>query len=79
LVVRRLKTLNKDRYAVKAVGKASQMKQSGDLMDFGLLCYEMGRMSTKRIASYSVTECLLIGEPDLFQRFYSKYLKKGET
>lgn len=77
--MRRLKTLNKDRRAVSTVGKASHMKQSGDLMDFGLLCYELGRLSTKRIAAASNTECLLVGNPDSYMRFYLKHLKKGEV
>ena len=43
--MRRLKTLNDDASARAAVGRAASKSQSGDMMDFGLLCYEMGRDS----------------------------------
>lgn len=43
--MRKLKTLHRDCTATTAVGRASKMSQSGDMMDYGLLCYERGRES----------------------------------
>lgn len=42
--MRRLKTLNRDAVAREQVGLAQRQAQSGDHMDFGLLCYERGRI-----------------------------------
>jgi hypothetical protein len=72
--MRRLKTLHNDAKAKRAVGKAAQMKQSGDNMEFGLLCYELGRIS----AIASATRCVVVGDPESFSRRLRAALAKGE-
>lgn len=42
--MRRLRTLRLDSLARKQVGIAAGQAQSGDQMDYGLLCYERGRL-----------------------------------
>ena len=48
--MRRLKTLNRCPFARDQVGLASKSSQSGDMMDFGLLCFERGRDSMQTLA-----------------------------
>lgn len=73
--MRRLKTLLRDKQACAEVAKAASQKQSGDNMDFGLLCYERGRMSMFDPASKAHIESLLNGYPDYFGRYLRRILK----
>ena len=48
--MRRLKTLNRDTAARREVNRAWGSNQSGDNMDFGLLCFERGREAGRQEA-----------------------------
>lgn len=64
--MRRLKTLHRDAAAKSAVARAASMKQDGDMISFGLLCFEAGRWAAINEASTAHVESLLVGEPDWF-------------
>lgn len=74
--MRRLKTLNGNRTARREVGLASKQSQSGDNMDFGLLCFERGVWEGLRLAVRAHDLSLLVGEPDAIVTIFKRELRK---
>ena len=74
--MRRLRTLNTNRTAKRHVGLASKQSQSGDSMDFGLLCFERGVWEGLRLAVRAHTLSVLVGEPDRMVRIFRRELRR---